>query len=128
MKAKGQCCETLDGKRVSKKVHRLVAEAFIPNPENKKGVNHIDAVKSNNNVSNLEWATTRENIHHAYKNNLIPFRIGQLNGRAKLKESDVLEIRRLSASGVHYMEIANNYPVNRATVNKIINKKLWAHV
>ena len=61
---------TKDGIRKTYSVHKLVALAFIPNPENKTTINHIDGNKRNNNVSNLEWATEQENQNHKWKNGL----------------------------------------------------------
>ncbi len=61
---------TKNGKQKTFLVHRLVAQAFIPNSENKETINHIDGIKSNNNVNNLEWATSSENQKHAYRNKL----------------------------------------------------------
>ena len=62
---------TVDGKQKHYYVHRLMAEAFIPNTENKPQVNHIDGNPLNNNIDNLEWVTASENIQHAYDNGLM---------------------------------------------------------
>lgn len=66
---KNKCC----------RVHRLVAQTFISNYENKPYVNHIDGNKQNNCVSNLEWCTAKENTQHAFKNGLIKIPKGKDN-------------------------------------------------
>lgn len=112
-------------KRKTFYVHRLVAEAFLPNPESKPTVNHLDGNKANNKLVNLEWATLSENNKHAYKIGLKD-QSGAKNGFSKLKQEEVLTIYLLKdCKGITQKEIADVYNVNHSTVSNIQNKKNW---
>lgn len=88
-----KCGITIKGSSCRFRVNRLVAEAFIPNPENKPTVNHIDGNKYNNRADNLEWATKSEQMKHAYKMGLKKPMRGTLQPRSRLSETDIKWIR-----------------------------------
>lgn len=106
--------------RKLKKIHRLVAEAFIPNPENKPEVNHKDGVKANNHVDNLEWVTKSENELHAYRTGAKSY--GERHPLSKLSDEDVINIRLLYTRGdITQSQIADYYRVNQSFVSGLVN-------
>jgi len=109
------------------RVSRMVAETFIPNPENKPEVNHINGIKTDNLWTNLEWSTHKENMEHAQRTGLVN-NIGVKNGMAKLKESDIPKIRELLKSGLCQRKIAEQFNISRSTILNIKVNGYWSHV
>ena len=111
-----------------KYVHRVVAEAFIPNPEGKPQVGHWDGDSLNNDVSNLRWVTQSENeadkVRHGKSN-----RGDQRSGSSKLSAQDVWEIRDLRYQGVSAAELAERFEVSKWTIYDACNpKRCWKHL
>ena len=108
-----------DGKPKRFYVHRIVAQLFIPNPLNKPEVNHKDGVKFNCHASNLEWATSGENMRHAVETGLQIAIQGIEDDNAKIKsESDVIYIRE-NPDNLTSRELAEMFGVDQSTIGKI---------
>ena len=108
-------------------IHRLVASAFIPNPEDKSDVNHIDGNKANNRASNLEWMSNADNQRHSVSAGLR--RLGASHHKSKLTDSDVTAIRRESSnSTATIQELASRFNISTTQVGNIIHRKNWRHL
>ena len=114
-------------------IHRIVAECYIPNPNNLPEVNHNDGNKSNNNISNLYWCTTSQNIKHAYNTGLKnpPMANGEKSVLSKLTDEDVLWIRqnyipRHPEFGTR--ALGKKFNMSHSLISKIIRNKRWKHI
>ncbi len=113
-------------------MHRLVLRAFYglpPSPDHQG--NHKNGIRSDNRLDNLEWMTKSENEKHACRvlGKAPPLVAGETNGQSKLTDEDVIEIRRLYATGEHTQrELGDRFGVDRATIGLIVRRETWKHV
>ena len=112
--------------RLPCRVHRLVAEAFIPNPEGRPHVNHIDHDRANNVVWNLEWCTPAENLAHmtASGRRAAPW-AGKRGPRAILSDEQVRSIRAATGS---QQRIATRFGISKRSVQRVRSGETYAHV
>lgn len=107
-------------------IHRLVAEAFIFNPDQKATVNHIDGNKRNNCVENLEWATQSENNLHAHRTGLASTTERQIKSsclRAKITKQQVEDIIKLHKQAYSLLDLSKLYQISKSQVCRIVNGK-----
>jgi len=125
--AKGAVC--VNKKMKPYQIHRLVAEAFIENPKNKETVNHINGIKDDNRVENLEWATRKEQAIHARDMGLTTIMRGSDIGNSILKEHQVIEIREKFKPRIYTRKmLAEEYGVKECTIKDILQRRSWKHL
>lgn len=115
-------------KQIRRTIHRMVADAFVPNPKHLPDINHKDGNKLNNRADNLEWCSVLENNAHAKANGLYKPNFGSKHGMAFLNEKDVLGMRKMAAEGKDYVFIASVYSVHPSTARRAIIKQTWKHL
>lgn len=117
------------GKSKTFRIHRVLAVAWIPNPNDLPQVNHKDGIKTNNTISNLEWVTHQQNIRHAFDNNLVPIKRGVDTSSAVLTDELVRCIREeYSNGGVTLRQLGVKYGVAHNTLSCVVTRNSWKHV
>jgi hypothetical protein len=114
--------------KTQERIHRLVAEAFLPNPEGKEEVNHIDGFKNNNSVENLEWATHLENMQHAVRTGLHVLGFGENSRRAILDNKKVAYIRKNFIKRDHKFGLTGlgkMFGVTPTSISRVVTNKNW---
>lgn len=119
------------GKDITARVHRLVAEAFIDNPDNKETVNHINGNKEDNTVDNLEWADRHEQLVHAYKHNLKEAQKGSNNCNASFTPEQIREIRKLykpRSKEYSTVALAKMFGVRDTTIGDVVRRVTYKNI
>ena len=116
---------TYNGKSKHTMVHRLIAQAFIPNPENKPCVNHINGIKTDNRIENLEWVTYSENTKHAVNTGLLKGPCGEKNGGTILSNEQAIEIYNSTDTSA---SLSLKYGVTKWVINSIRKGERWNSV
>lgn len=101
------------------KVHRLVANSFIPNPLDRKEINHKDCDKTNNVVWNLEWSTRSHNINHAISNGRLKYPVGESCYNSKLTNNQRIEMYEQRTRGMLLKDLSAKYGVSISVASKI---------
>jgi len=117
---------TINGIQYQKLVHRLVAELYIPKIKDKNQVNHINGIKNDNRVENLEWCNNAENQIHAHLNGLKENGNKLWNG--KFSKKDISKIKQLKKDGVLQYKIAEIMNTTKGTISSILSGKRYKYV
>ena len=126
----------INNKKYKKMVHRLIAETFIDNIDNKPQVNHINGNKADNKIENLEWVTAKENINHAYRvlckkptkkmiEDFTQRSRGENNPKSKIDYRTACIIRKDRERGIMLKYIARKFDISISEVSAICTNKVW---